>query len=290
MRIIRILQLTLLLPVLFSFVSKANGQEIFGKAKYNYRSFADKKTMVVVNQQDFTDLSLADAVKSGWKLSLYELCNQERFSKLMTDTNYFFLLRVEGKMKREGEASLEYLTLVKGGPSAKKGIDKMYEIVSMPLQPIDDESGKAFVFMPVLINIMQDHIINVGESILRAYVGNSFYSNRIDNIGDRVLLIDKGDIGWNYSDQEMKDLFGDNIVIGDASQIARAVKDAEEKRVVSYTVSPAGAKSRGFSYKMLIDVETHELLFFRRHRISQKSPAGFTEEDLKRISNPYRTK
>ena len=208
----------------------------------------------------------------------------------MTDTNYFFLLRVEGKMKREGEASLEYLTLVKGGPSAKKGIDKMYEIVSMPLQPINDESGKAFVFMPVLINIMQDHIINVGESILRAYVGNSFYSNRIDNIGDRVLLIDKGDIGWNYSDQEIKELFGDNIVIGDASQIAGAVKDAEEKRVVSYTVSPAGGNNRGYSYKMLIDTETHELLFFRRHRITQKSPAGFTQEDLKRISNPYRTK
>src|SRR5574344_1776192 len=232
MRIIRILQLTLLLPVLFSFVSKANGQEIFGKAKYNYRSFADKKTMVVVNQHDLTDLSLADAVKSGWKLSLYELCNQERFSKLMTDTNYFFLLRVEGKMKREGEASLEYLTLVKGGPSAKKGIDKMYEIVSMPLQPINDESGKAFVFMPVLINIMQDHIINVGESILRAYVGNSFYSNRIDNIGDRVLLIDREDIGWSYTDEELEELFGDNLILGDAAQIAGAVKDAEEKRVV----------------------------------------------------------
>ena len=94
MRIIRILQLTLILPILFSFASRANGQEIFGKAKYNYRSFADKKTLVVVNQQDFTDLSLADAVKSGWKLSLYELCNQERFSKLMTDTNLFFRMRV----------------------------------------------------------------------------------------------------------------------------------------------------------------------------------------------------
>ncbi|GAB1374613.1 hypothetical protein MASR1M46_14990 [Bacteroidales bacterium] len=290
MRIIRILQLTLLLPVLFSFVSKANGQEIFGKAKYNYRSFADKKTMVVVNQHDFTDLSLADAVKSGWKLSLYELCSQERFSKIMTDTNYFFLLRVEGKMRREGEASLEYLTLVKGGPSAKKGIDKMYEIVSMPLQPVGDESGKAFVFMPVLINIMQDHIINVGESILRAYVGNSFYSNRIDNIGDRVLLIDREDIGWSYTDEELEELFGDNLILGDAAQIAGAVKDAEEKRVVSYTVSPAGGNNRGYSYKMLIDTETHELLFFRRHRITQKSPAGFTQEDLKRISNPYRTK
>lgn len=290
MRIIRILQLTLLLPVLFSFVSKANGQEIFGKAKYNYRSFADKKTMVVVNQHDFTDLSLADAVKSGWKLSLYELCSQERFSKIMTDTNYFFLLRVEGKMRREGEASLEYLTLVKGGPSAKKGIDKMYEIVSMPLQPVGDESGKAFVFMPVLINIMQDHIINVGESILRAYVGNSFYSNRIDNIGDRVLLIDREDIGWSYTDEELEELFGDNLILGDAAQIAGAVKNAEEKRVVSYTVSPAGGNNRGYSYKMLIDTETHELLFFRRHRITQKSPAGFTQEDLKRISNPYRTK
>lgn len=289
MRIIRIIQLVILLPCLFFTTLEAHSQEIFGKAKNNYRNFAEKKTMVVVNQADFTDLSLADAVKSGWRISLYELCSQEEFQKIKTDTNYYFLLRVEGQFRREGEASLEYLTLVKGGPAANKGIEKMYEIVSMPLQPVGDESGKAFILMPAIINIMQDHIVNVGENILRAYVGNSFYSNRIDNIGKRRILMEREDIGWSYTNDELNDMLGDRLIIVDGADIDNAIKNAEENTIIGFTVSPIDSR-KGYSYKLLIDANTYELLFFRRHKISKKIPAGFTQEDLRRISVPCRIK
>ncbi|MDX9781866.1 MAG: hypothetical protein RBT35_02670 [Bacteroidales bacterium] len=290
MRIMGIIQLALLLPALLFFSPDADAQELFGKAKNNYRNFAAKKTLVVVNQTDFTDLSLADAVKSGWRISLYELCTHEKFQKVMTDTNYFFLLRVDGRFKAEREASIEYLTLVKGGESAKKGIEKMQEIVSMPLQPVGDESGKAFVFMPALINIMQEHIMNVSEDILKAYVGNSFYTNRVDKIGDKFLLFDKSDIGYEYSEEEMTELFGDKFSAGSFSDVSKAIIESSQNTVVSYKVSPANKKGKGFSYQLLIDTENHELVFYRRHKISSKLPSGFTQEDLKRISAPYRLK
>ncbi len=290
MRIMGIIQLAILLPALLVFSPDADAQELFGKAKNNFRNFAAKKTLVVVNQADFTDLSIADAVKSGWRISLYELCSQEKFHNLKTDTNYFFLLRVDGKFKAEKEASLEYLTLVKGGPSAKKGIEKMQEIVSMPLQAVGDESGKAFIFMPALINIMQEHIMNVSEDILKAYVGNSFYTSRIDKIGNKSLLFDKSDIGYTYTDEEISELFGDKFTAGGFSDISKALKESAANTVVSFTVSPAENKSKGYSYQLLIDSENLELLFYRKHKISPKLPAGFTQEDLRRISVPYRTK
>ena len=285
-----IIQLMLFLATFSLKPSQATGQELFGKAKNNYRNFSEKRTMVVVNETDFTDLSIADAVKSGWRISLYELCSVEKFNKIMTDTNYYFLLRVEGKFRKEREANLEFLTLVKGSPEAHNGIEKMDEIVSMPLQPVGDESGKAFILMPALINIMQEHILNVSDDILKAYVGNSFYSNRVDGIGDKVLMIERGDIGSNISDQEIVNLFGENIVLSDPDEIANALSNAKEGAVAGFTVSPSGNGSRGYSYKMLIDTRTHELIFYRRHRISSRNPAGFTLEDLRRISTPYRIK
>ncbi|MDD2490623.1 MAG: hypothetical protein PHV12_00295 [Bacteroidales bacterium] len=290
MRIIGIIQLTLLLPLLLLFSPEVSAQEIFGKAKYNYRSFAEKRLMVVVNQADFTDLSIADAVKSNWKISLYELCSLDKFQDIKADTNYFFMIRVDGQLRREKEANLEFLTIVKGGASAKKGIGSMDEIVSMPLQPINDESGKAFIFMPALISIMQEHILNVGDDILKAYVGNSFYSNRVDGIGKKELIFDESDIGFSFNEEELKDLFVGRILIGNSRDIAEAMIEAKENCVVSFTVSPLGGSIRGFSYKLLIDAHSHELLFYRRHKISKKYLPGFTQEDMRRISVPFRIK
>jgi hypothetical protein len=38
---------------------------------------------------------------------------------------------------------------------------------------------------------------------------------------------------------------------------------------------------------MLIDAQSNRMVFFRRHKISSRLPAGFTREDIKRISIPF---
>ena len=280
-----------LFALLFSFFVITNpsyGQEIFGKAKNNFRNFAGKTTMVVANSTDFTDLSIVDAVKSGWKISPFEICTLSEFEKLKTDTSYYFLMRVDGKFKNEGEAKIEYLTLVKGGPESKKGISKMYEIATLPLQAIGDESGEAFFFIPAYIDIIQSHIINVGSEILKAYVGNSFYTNRIDNAGDKKIIFDKEDLGFELDPAEADTLFRKKVTIGDESTVEKAILESAAETLVGFTISPKGNSSGSYSYKLIIDAETHDLLFFRRHKISGRLPKGFTKEDIKRVSIPFR--
>lgn len=272
---------------LLIFSNQSDAQEIFGKAKNNYRNFSSKKTMVVSNSVDFTDLALNDAVKSGWKISEYEFCTLERFEQMRRDTMFYFLLRVEGKFRREGEASIEYLTLVKGGPASDKGISKMEEIVSLPLQAVGDESGKAFVFLPAFIDIIQEHIINVGEDILKAYVGNSFYSNRIEEQGSKRIIFDREEMGYPVTDKEIEEQFAGKAILADASVAEEAVQKAVPNTIVSLVISPVNPKNGSYSYKMLIDAGTHSMVFFRRHKISQKLPAGFTREEIKRISIPF---
>lgn len=272
----------------FVLTNIVSGQEIFGKAKNNYRNFSGKTTMVVLNTTDFTDLSIMDAVKTGWKISPYEFCTYSDFEKMKGDTSLYFLLRVEGKFRKEGEAKIEYLTLVKGGPQSSKGISKMFEIMTLPLQAVDDESGKAFIFIASYIDIIQNHILNVSAEILKAYVRNSFYNDRIDNAVDKKIIFDKEELAVNISPEELSKLFNNKAVAGDGSIVEKAVLEGTPGTLVGLTVSPVGDAIGSFSYKLIIDVQSHELLFFRRHRISSKLPKGFLMEDIKRISIPFR--
>ena len=197
-------------------------------------------------------------------------------------------MRVDGKFKSEGEAKIEYITLVKGGPASKRGISKMYEIATLPLQAIGDESGEAFFFIPAYIDIIQSHIINVGSEILKAYVGNSFYSDRIDNAGDKKIIFNSADLGFELDAKEADTLFGKKVIIGDESNVERAILESEAETALGFTISPKGDAIGSYSYKLIIDAASHDLLFFRRHKISKKLPKGFTKEDIKRISIPFR--
>ena len=55
--------------------------------------------------------------------------------------------------------------------------------------------------------------------------------------------------------------------------------------VASFTVVPADAQVGSFCYKMLIDCESHQLYYFRKHKITKKAGAGFLIEDIKRIAS-----
>jgi len=287
MTTIQMRQLLALFCSLFIFSTQLEAQEIFGKAKNNYRNFSNKKTMVVSNASDFTDLALMDAVKSGWKISEFEFCSTQQFEKMRRDTMFYFLLRVEGRFRKEGEASIEYLTLVKGGPASDKGISKMQEIVSLPLQAVGDETGKVFVFFPAFIDIIQEHILNVSEDILKAYVGNSFYSNRIEEQGSKVIIFDKAEIGYSVTEEDIEELFHGKAILSDAAAAEEAMQKAAPQTIVSLAISPSEPKNGSYSYKMLIDAQSNRMVFFRRHKISSRLPAGFTREDIKRISIPF---
>ena len=54
--------------------------------------------------------------------------------------------------------------------------------------------------------------------------------------------------------------------------------------VVSYVAAPTDPKNGSYCYKMLIDTQTYSLRYFRKHRISNKFGAGFSDFDLRSIS------
>jgi hypothetical protein len=69
---------------------------------------------VIQGNNSLEDIVLMDAVKQHWHLSPYEFCNMEAFENIKRDTNFFFLMKVDGQFSKEKEPAMEFLTLVKG--------------------------------------------------------------------------------------------------------------------------------------------------------------------------------
>ena len=78
---------------------------------------------------------------------------------------------------------------------------------------------------------------------------------------------------------------GAPVIVADTDSADEYVSGNAANTVVSYIVCPENPQPGSFCYKMLIDVGTGDLYYFRKHRITRKVGPGFLVEDVKRIAD-----
>lgn len=262
----------------------AAGQTKIMTRKLDIGDVSSKITKVVLTGNDaVTNLAIKEEIERNWVISPYEFCTLEEFDRIKCDTNYFFLLKTIGQYKKESEPSVEFLSLLRGGPDAEKGLDKMLEVISLPLRALTDESGRYFTFIPAYINIIQEHIPIVTKSDLSAYTGIYTYTDKINKSGDMDILFCDTDLSEDIDNNAIDRYFMDGMEIVESEVIDKALADMLPNTLVSYMVA---AKDGRFCFKMLISTEDYSLYFYRKHRISRRLGPGFLLEDIKRISMP----
>lgn len=252
--------------------------------KVKIEDFSEKITKVVLTGNPFFDASLKEDVKNRWTLSPYEFCTLDEFNSLKADDRYYFLMKVKGQFRKESEPGLEFLSIVKGGPAAEGGIDKMLEVVTFPYASVDSPSGRETVFLPLMLDIMQKHVMASQEKDIVAYGSLGTYSNNISKVGDKQVFLAEEDLSSEITPVVKRVYFKNGIEMTDADSADECVMDHSPNTVVSYTVAPENAHPGSFCYKILVDTGTGELLYFRKHRITRKTGPGFLLEDIKRIA------
>jgi hypothetical protein len=247
--------------------------------KVKISDFTQKVTKVVLTGSAIYDGVLQDEVAARWRISPYEYCTIDEFNSLKGSDKYYFLITTKGQFKKEAEPSLQFLTLVKGGSNASKGIDEMLEIVSMPISSADDPSGREFVFLPVFLTIIQEYTLDSMDRDYSAYLGLSNYTSNISKASEKTIVFSENDIAPNV---EMGDCASFNVTDEDSAD--EMIMNNAQNTLVSYVVAPAEPVNGSFCYKMLIDAQTYELYYYRKHRISAKSGAGFLPYDIRSIN------
>jgi len=265
----------------------ADAQAQINTKKMKISDFTEKITKVVMTGNDFYDLSLKDEVKARWRVSPYEFCTWEEFESQRNSSDFYFLLTTSGKFKKESEPGLDMLTLVKGGTGAT--INSMLEVVFLPFASTEDPSGRELVFLPAFLDIIQNHALQSMEKDTDGYIGLSNSSMNIAKADDMEIVFAEEDLSSEIT-KELRDLYFDSdMTVTDVDSADDCILENKPNTLVSYVVAPSDGRIGSYCYKMLIDAQTYQLYYFRRHKISKKFGPGFLAEDIKRI-NSYRSR
>lgn len=271
----------LLAALAFPVIAPAQAQLTTRKVKLE--DFTEKVTKVVLSGNIFFDSTFEEEIRNRWTVSPYEFCTMDEFNEMKTDPDYYFLIKVKGQFRRESTPGIEFLSVVKGGPEAEKGLDAMLDVITFPIAAVNSPSGRETVFLPVILDIMQRHILSSTETDLVAYSSLGAYSNNLGKIRGKRLVFASEDLSPEIT-PAVKKLYMNDIEIVGADTVDTYVVENAPETVVSFTVCPEDPQPGSFCYKMLIDVENSELCYFRKHRITRKTGPGFLLEDMKRIA------
>ena len=274
--------LILLAAIIMPLAAAAQAQITTKKIKIS--DFPEKTTKVVLTGNVLYDAVLKEEIAARWRIAPYEFCTLQEFNELKGKSNYYFLITTKGQFKTEGEPGLQFLTLVKGGEAAENGIDQMLEIVSLPIASAEEPSGRELTFLPVFITILQQYAQDAIDNDLNAYIGLSNYSKNLAETRTMNILIADTDLDPQMS-QSTKDLYlKDGVSTADQETVDKNLTQAQENTIISYVAAPTNPKAGSYCYKMLIDPQTYQLYFFRKHRVSTKYGAGFADYDLRSIA------
>ena len=260
--------------------------DVFGQAQITTRreklkDFTSKTTKVVLTGDEFLNEALKESVAATWTASPYEFCTDEEFQSIKTSDNYYFLMVVKGQFRRESEPGIDMLTLVKGGAGAGESINDMFEVVSFPIRPSEDPSGREFVLLPAFLKIIQDHTTGLTDTEMKAYSNLGAKDSKKLKI-KRIFFLSE-DFAPQVDEQTKRSLDEDFLIKDDEDEVDEIFSEGTFNTVVSYVVAPSEPVNGSVCYKMLIGSDNHELYYFKKHRITAKNGKGFLTSDIKAI-------
>ena len=247
--------------------------------KHLFADFPDKITKVVMSG-GLMDSALRQEVVDRWTASPFEFCTLAEYETLKKSDAWYFLLVTDGQAKGEEEPMVRFLTLEKGGADKGDNIALRTEVISLPLCPVDDSDGRELVFLPALVQGVQDFALKAMESETVAYSGMSWFNEYYNRKGAiKRIYMAREDLSPSVTEKDKAKYLDEDIILCDEDEADKVFTDGTYNTLVSYTVS-AGA----WSYKMLIEADTATVYYLRKHKVNARTAPGFLTEDLRRIS------
>lgn len=240
---------------------------------YILGDFRDKVTKVVVPGDVFLQSALKQEVVNIWSASAFEFCTQEEFEALKGSQDYYFLTIQAFKFKGEQEPGILFLSLLKG---------EDHEVISLPLAPADDRSGRELVYLGALVKSIQDYTLAAMESEKTAYIPEKWFNANYSKWGRMMTIyMAREDVSLSVKESDLEKYLDADFIVTDASTADTRFLESPVNSLVSYSISPVDPSAASYSYQMLFKADTLELFYISRHRIKPSQKAGFLTSDIK---------
>jgi len=244
--------------------------------------FKEKTMKVVLSGNDLTDSAMREQVQAVWNISPFEFCTISEFETIKTNPEYYFMVMAGAQLKKEASPGIEILGIYKGTAGAKD-LDAMYKLVSIPVCSTENPDGREMVFLPALINILQNEVeASMNRKVNFTDGVQVSVKNAIHRWGSRCAIAAE-----DFASEpglSMKAIYKEeNIDVSDYDTIEGYITNRTEGVMVGYVVKPDVIGPGSVCYTMIIDAASWDLFYIRKHKISEGSPAGFTDKDTSMI-------
>lgn len=259
--------------------ASAFGQAQITTRKEKLSDFTSRTMKVVLSGNHFIDPVLRDALNNTWSISPFEFCTMEEFESLKNNEEYYFMMPVKVRYKKEETPGITMMTLVKGKANAKT-INDLTEVVSMPVCAADLPSGREAAMLPGLIDVIQGY---VSQSLGTSFPGLKSYIRPLGKSDCDRVVVSEDDIAECVPQDFREKMKKKGIDITSDSEADSLFLDGG-KTLVSYVVTPAEFNPGAVCWKIVIDARTHELYYYKKQDLKSAEYAGFLKSDLKKIA------
>lgn len=273
--------ITLLLALSIGLPLFAQGQ--VSTRKHRLADFTDKMTLVVLTGDEVLNAALRQEVPYIWTSSTFEFCTLEKFEKVKTQDNYYFLIPVESQFKGEEEPGIRFLTLVKGGEEARQGIKAMFEVISLPVAAAMGTGERDLIYLGGIVQAIQDFTLAAMESESTAYKMSEWFGGRFrKSVNGKAVYIAEEDLSTAVTEKDLNRLENNlSLHLVPSPEVDRQYLQMSPETVVGYVIAPFLPGPSSYCYKLLFEADTHRLCYLERHKISDKKGAGFLPSELK---------
>jgi len=260
-----------ILCIIIGLVAMAQGK--VSTRKYILSDFQDKVTKIVVPQDPILASALRQEVVNSWSVSAFEFCTEQEFESIGDTDEFYFLALRAFKFKGEQEPGIIFMSLLKG---------QSHEVISLPLAPADDSSGRELVFIGALVKAIQDYTLAAMESEKTAYIPSTWFNANFEKWGRMMtIFMAREDLSVSVTDEDTGKYLDTDFHICSADEADEKFVQAPVNTLVSYSVSPVDPSAGSYSYQLLFKADTMELFYISRHKIKSNAMAGFLVKDLK---------
>jgi len=258
--------------------------------QYIISDFNQKTLKVVLTGSELLNISFRENMQAVWNMSPYEFCSESEFNASKTSTDYYFLVIAQSSRRSEEDAGINILGIYKGVAGAKD-LSDLYKVVSIPFCPVENSDGRGeFVFLPAFLTILQEQVQSIMERRLNISEEVTVDLTRTTKKWSQRCAIAAEDFAEDPGFSLAATYKQSNIDVVDRDVIDRYLTERVDGILVGYVVCPDNPSPGAYCYKMLIDASTWELYYFKKHKISPKSPSGFSRKDASAIMSHHSSK
>lgn len=274
--------LTILLSVLTlaSIDAGAQAQVQIQTKKNKISDLTTKTTKVVLCGGDILNMALTEEVSRRWMVSPFEFCTFDEYQKIKGSDSYYFLVPQNAQQRKESEPGLTVLSLVKGGEG--DGL----EVVSVPLCSADDSDGREMIYLPAILNIIQNFAYDATVSDKVTIKGIKGYARGLNKSNDKTLIIAREDLAQATAE----DRFDANIKFMSQDAADELFTEGAPDTIIGYVVAPTDPQKGSVCYLYLIGADSHQLYYCDKYKIAEGARAGFRQRDLKTFAAVHKNK